>query len=68
MAKKFLTPYATLDYCKEQQHLRPLQRAEEAKIVEFLVIAAALGLLDSLAAGLGADSRDGDDWIQHRSV
>jgi hypothetical protein len=36
--------------------------------VEFLVIAAALGLLDSLAAGLGADSRDGDDWIQHRSV
>jgi len=36
--------------------------------VEFLVIAAAVGLLDSLAAGLGADTRDGDDWIQHRSI
>ncbi|CAN5629903.1 hypothetical protein BH20ACT23_BH20ACT23_01570 [soil metagenome] len=32
------------------------------------MIAAAFGLLDSLAAGLGADSRDGDDWIKHRSV
>jgi hypothetical protein len=36
--------------------------------MEILVIAAALGLLDSLAAGLGADSRDGDDWIKHRRV
>ncbi len=36
--------------------------------MEFLVIAAAFGLLDSLAAGLGTDSRDGDDWIQHRRV
>jgi len=36
--------------------------------VEFLVIAAAVGLLDSLAAGLGTDSRDGNDWNQHRNV
>jgi hypothetical protein len=36
--------------------------------MEILVIAAAIGLLDSLAAGLGADSRDGDDWFKHRRV
>lgn len=36
--------------------------------MEFLVIAAAVALLDSLAAGLGADTRDGDDWIQHRGI
>ena len=36
--------------------------------MEFLVIAVVFVLLDSLAAGLGADSRDGDDWFQHRGV
>ena len=36
--------------------------------MEILVIAAAFGLLDSLAAGLGADSRDGDDWFKHGRV
>jgi len=68
MIKKSLTPYLSSRYCKEQQHLRPLPEAEEANTVELLVIAAAFGLLDSLAAGLGADSRDGDDWIQHRNA
>jgi hypothetical protein len=48
--------------------LDPYREQGEANTVEFLVIAAAIGLLDSLAAGLGADTRDGDDWIQHRSV
>lgn len=36
--------------------------------MEILLIAAAVGLLDSLATGLGADSRDGDDWFKHGRV
>ena len=36
--------------------------------MELLLIATAFGLFDSLAAGLGVDSRDGDDWVKHRGV
>jgi len=68
MDKKSLTPYPSLGTVRSNSILDPYKRAEEEKTVEFLVIAAALALLDSLAAGLGTDSRDGDDWIQHRSV
>jgi hypothetical protein len=68
MDKKSLTPYPAWANVRSNSILDPYKRTEEAKIVEILVIAAALALLDSLAAGLGTDSRDGDDWIQHRSV
>jgi hypothetical protein len=67
MDKIYLTPYRIPSTVRTNSILVPY-RQREAKTVEFLLIAAALGLLDSLAAGLGADSRDGDDWIQHRSV
>jgi len=67
MDKNYLTPYHIPFIVRTNSILDPYQRRGGEK-VEFLVIAAAFGLLDSLAAGLGVDSRDGDDWNQHRSV
>jgi hypothetical protein len=68
MDKNYLTPYRFQSTVMTNSILVPYRDRGRRKPVEFLVIAAAFGLLDSLAAGLGTDSRDGDDWIQHRSV
>jgi len=69
MVERHLTPYVSRSIVRSKNILDPYHPYQrEAKSVEFLLIAAAFGLLDSLAAGLGADSRDGDDWIKHRSV
>ncbi len=37
-------------------------------MVELVLMLAAVGLFEVLAARLGSDSRDGNDWITHRSV
>ena len=65
MIKIHLTPYGTEIIVRGKGILDPYKGGET---MEILVIAAAFGLLDSLAAGLGADSRDGDDWFKHGRV
>ena len=65
MVKNHLTPYADPTIVRSENILDPYKGGET---VELLLIAAAFGLLGSLATGLGADSRDGDDWIRHRPV
>ena len=37
-------------------------------MVESLVIVGILAAVSLLTAAFGADSRDGDDWISHRSL
>jgi hypothetical protein len=34
----------------------------------FILLVAAVLVLDLLAARFGADSRDGEDWIRHRRI
>lgn len=36
--------------------------------MEAILIVTMIGLFVALATSLGVDSRDGDDWITHRSV
>jgi hypothetical protein len=46
----------------------PRRSKERRSIVEFLLILAAFALVDVLAPMLGTDSRDADDWVNHRPV
>ena len=65
MVENHLTPYRSEVTVRSKNILDPYKGGET---VELLLIAAAFGLLGSLATGLGADSRDGDDWIKHRAI
>jgi hypothetical protein len=36
--------------------------------VELILIVAVFALVAALAAGFGADTRDGNDWVIHRPI
>jgi hypothetical protein len=37
-------------------------------VLELVIWMAAIGLVDVLAAALGTDSRDGNDWVQNEVI